>query len=100
MTGFGSAIGKLIDLDAVNTFDDIESLIQKISSRDINQDLNNLIGRLDDLRSVAVKIGNDQRLFFHYLFRELFDNKSDGYLNFGDAINQAYSQYERRTKMD
>jgi hypothetical protein len=98
MTGFGSAIGKLIDLNAVKTFDEIEGLIRKISSRNMIEDLNNLIGRLDDLRSVAVKIGNDQRLFFHYLFRELFDNKSDGYLNFGEAIHQAYSQYERRTK--
>jgi hypothetical protein len=98
MTGFGSAIGKLVDLNAIKNFEDIEVLIQKIKSNDITEDLNNLIERLDNLRSVAVKIGNDQRLFFHYLFRELFDNKSDGYLSFGEAINQAYSQYERRTK--
>ena len=98
MTGFGSAIGKLIDLGAIKSFEDIESNIEKIYSRNIADDFDNLIGRLDDLRSVAVKIGNDQRLLFHYLFRELFDNRSDGYLNFGEAINQAYSQYERRTK--
>lgn len=98
MTGFGSAIGKLVDLNIVDDFDQIESLIQRIKSDDIVEDLNNLIGKLDDLRSVAVKIGNDQRLFFHYLFRELFDEKSDGFLSFGGAINQAYSQYERRTK--
>ncbi len=98
MTGFGSAIGKLIDLGAIKSFEDIEANIEKIYSRNIADDFDNLIGRLDDLRSVAVKIGNDQRLLFHYLFRELFDNRSDGYLNFGEAINQAYSQYERRTK--
>lgn len=98
MTGFGSAVGKLIDLNAVKTFDDIENLITNISSQDFNDDLNNLTRRLDELRSVAVKIGNDQRLYFHYLFRELFDNKSDGYLCFGEAINLAYNQYERRTK--
>ena len=98
MTGFGSAIGKLVDLGAIKTFEEVEELIQNINSHEIAEDLNNLIGRLDDLRSVAVRIGNDQRLFFHYLFRELFDNRSDAYLNFGDAINQAYSQYERRTK--
>lgn len=98
MTGFGSAVGKLVDLNAVIDFDEVERLIQGIKSEDIVEDLNNLIGKLDDLRSVAVKIGNDQRLFFHYLFREIFDKKSDGFLSFGEAINQAYSQYERRTK--
>lgn len=98
MTGFGSAVGKLIDLKAIKNFEEADRLIQQIKIENINDDLSNLIGKLDDLRSVAVKIGNDQRLFFHYLFRELFDNKSDGFLRFGEAINQAYSQYERRTK--
>ena len=99
MTGFGSAIGKLIDLEAIKNFDQLEELIKKVESYNIAEDLSNLIGKLDDLRAFAVKIGNDQRLFFHYLFRELFDNKADGYLNFGESINQAYNQYERRTKM-
>jgi hypothetical protein len=98
MTGFGSAIGKLVDLDAVKGFDEIQNLIPKIKSQDISEDLNNLITKLDSLRSVAVKIGNDQRIFFHYLFREIFDDKSDSYLNFGESVNQAYMQYERRTK--
>jgi hypothetical protein len=98
MTGFGSAIGKLIDLKAINNFGDIKEMIKKIESGDIGNDLYILIARLDDLRSVAVKIGNDQRLFFHYFFREIFDNKSDSFLKFGESINQAYSQYERRTK--
>lgn len=98
MTGFGSAIGKLVDLNAVKNFDEVLELIPKITSTDIQEDLNNLIGKLDNLRSVAVKIGNDQRIFFHYLFREIFDNKSDSYLNFGESVNQGYMQYERRTK--
>jgi hypothetical protein len=98
MTGFGSAVGKLVDLKAIQSLDDIQGMIGSVTSDDINEDLNNLIGRLDNLRSVAVKIGNDQRIFFHYFFREIFDNKSDGFLKFGESVNQAYSQYERRTK--
>ena len=98
MTGFGSSIGKLIDLEAVSSFDDIEGLIDKINSKNINQELDNFIIQLDNLRADAKKIGNDQRIFFHYFFRELFDKKSDGYLSLGESINQAYSQYIRRTK--
>lgn len=98
LTGFGSAIGKLSDLGVITGLDDIKNLIEKIKTSDPGSDFNNLIVRLDDLRSTAKKIGNDQRIFFHYFFREMFDNKSDGYLSLGDSIYQAYSQYERRTK--
>lgn len=98
MTGFGSAVGKLIDLNAVKGLDGIQQLINQINSSNPHEDFNNLIVRLDELRSVAKKIGNDQRVFFHYFFRELFDDRSDGFLKFGESIDQAFSQYERRTK--
>ncbi len=98
MTGFGSAVGKLIDLNAVKGLDGIQQLINQIISSNPHEDFNNLIVRLDELRSVAKKIGNDQRVFFHYFFRELFDDRSDGFLKFGESIDQAFNQYERRTK--
>lgn len=98
MTGFGSAIGKLTDLKAIHSLEEIKMLTEQIVATDSQEDFNALTVRLDDLRSIAKKIGNDQRIFFHYFFRELFDNKSDGYLKLGEAISQAYSQYERRTK--
>lgn len=98
MTGFGSAIGKLIDLSALNSFEDVDELIEKIISKNIDQELDNLVIQLDNLRADAKKIGNDQRIFFHYFFRELFDKKSDSYLSLGESISQAYSQYIRRTK--
>ena len=96
MTGFGSALGKLLDFKAIKSVKDISDLVKKLNSKDIDDDLNTLIIKLDKIRMAAKKIGNDQRLFFHCFFRELFDKKSDGYLNISQAIIEAYNQYERK----
>ena len=98
MTGFGSAIGKLIDFNIINDFTDVEQLIEKIDIPNPKETLNNLILKLDKIRTSAKKIGNDQRMFFHFLFRELFDKKGDAYLNLDKAIEEAYSTYIRKTQ--
>jgi hypothetical protein len=98
MTGFGSAISKLISMGALKDFDEVKELITSIKSIDINADLDNLIIKLDDIRLKSKKIGNDQRLFFHYFFRELFDRQSDAFLNISEAIAEAFNQYERKTQ--
>lgn len=98
MTGFGSGVGKLLDFKAIDKTSDLIELINKLECAEIDKVLNNLIIKLDTIRQVAKKIGNDQRLFFHFFFRELFDKKSDGYLNIQNSINEAYSQYERKTQ--
>ena len=96
MTGFGSALGKLLDFKAIKSVKDISDLVKKLNIKDIDDDLNTLIIKLDKIRSAAKKIGTDQTLFFHCFFRELFDKKSDGYLNISQAIIEAYNQYERK----
>jgi hypothetical protein len=98
MTGFGSAIGKLIDFNSINKLNDIPELYQQIELGDINESLNNYIYKLDFIRRVAKKIGNDQRMFFHHFFRELFDKKGDSYLNFNKSIDEAFSTYMRKTQ--
>ncbi len=98
MTGFGSALGKLLDNGAIEKTADVSIMISELKSDNICNDLNAILIRLDSIRVVAKKIGNDQRMFFHFFFRELFDNKSDGYLNIENSVNEAYKQYERKTK--
>ncbi|SHK63675.1 hypothetical protein SAMN04488007_3468 [Maribacter aquivivus] len=98
MTGFGSAIGKLIDFKSIDKLNDVPNLYKDIDLGDINDTFNNYIARLDYIRRVAKKIGNDQRMFFHHLFRELFDKKGDSYLNFNKSIDEAFSTYLRKTQ--
>ena len=98
MTGFGSAVGKLLDFKAIQKVSDINELIEQLQDSNIENNLNAMIIKLDNIRIIAKKIGNDQRMFFHFFFRELFDKKSDAFLNIGSAVNEAYSQYERKTQ--
>lgn len=98
MTGFGSAIGKLIDFNSIEDLNDIPNLFNDIQLGDVNSSFNNYIAKLDYIRRVAKKIGNDQRMFFHHFFRELFDKKSDSYLDFNKSIDEAFSTYLRKTQ--
>jgi hypothetical protein len=98
MTGFGSAIGKLIDFKSIDKLNDIPELYEQIDLGDVNESLNNFIYKLDFIRKVAKKIGNDQRMFFHHFFRELFDDKGDSYLNFNKSLDEAFSTYMRKTQ--
>ncbi len=98
MTGFGSAVGKLVDFELVSSLEEVEKLYVKINFSNVNEDLDDLIVKLDLIRQLAKKIGNDQRMFFHFFFRELFDKKGDAYLNIGSAIDEAYKSYERKTQ--
>lgn len=97
MTGFGSALGKLIDLDLLENLTDVAGLIEEIIMEDENKTIELLLHKLDEIKRDAKKIGNDQRMFFHFFFRELFDKKGDAYLNINMAINEAYSSYIRKT---
>lgn len=98
MTGFGSAIGKLIDFKSLKSINEVEVLYKSINIGDVNLTFNNYITKLDYIRRVAKKIGNDQRMFFHHLFRELFDSKGDAYLDFNKSIEEAFSTYLRKTQ--
>lgn len=97
MTGFGSAVGKLIDFNAIVSTKDLNKIIDDIQSEDVTDALNLLIIKLDKIRTTAKKIGNDQRMFFHFFFRELLDPKSDSFKNLNNAVFEGYKQYERKT---
>ncbi len=98
MTGFGSAIGKLIDFGIIENITDAIELIQKVDVSNPEETFPNLLSKLDKIRTVAKKIGNDQRMFFHFMFRELFDKKGDSYLNMNKSVDEAYSTYLRKTQ--
>ena len=98
MTGFGSAIGKLIDFELLEDITSVVDLFDNVTFSNEEDSFNNLIVKLDKIRIVAKKIGNDQRMFFHFFFRELFDNKGEAYLNINSSIDEAYSTYLRKTQ--
>lgn len=98
MTGLGSAIGKLVDFQSINEIKEVNNILDDISIDNIEGAFNNLLTKLDKIRTVAKKIGNDQRMFFHFLFREIFNKKGEAYLNFNKAIDEAYLTYQSKTQ--
>ncbi len=96
MTAIGAAIGFLKDQELIEGFDNILNDIPKIKFKgDVNSSINNLLYKLDDIRKNATKIGNAQRAYFYYFFRELFNKYGDSYLSINEAIENAFKRYRQ-----
>ena len=94
MTGFGAAVGFLKDKHLINSFDDINQKITQINLSNNDQSfLDELILTLDDISKTARKIGNSQRMYFYYFFRELFSSESDSYLSIDKSIESSFKKY-------
>lgn len=98
LTGFGAALGKLIDTKEINGIKDLFGIIESIAAETIKEGLNEMLIDLDKVRQDARKIGNDQRLYFFFFFRKLLAKTSDSYLNIIKSAEEAYKHYERETK--
>lgn len=95
LTGFGAAIGKLIDQRTYENIAAIYDRIKDVNPSDVEEGLDLLISKMDVVRSNAKKIGNDQRLFFFQYFRGLLDYEAESFMNIKRAVEYAFRQYER-----
>lgn len=96
MTGYGNAIATLCDLGMLKSFKDVDNLIDNIQFSNVENDIYVMLKHLDNVRKYAKKIGNDQRLYFYFFFKYLFDKEQDSYLNFSASEKKAYHSYERQ----
>ncbi|MCO5385372.1 MAG: hypothetical protein NHB14_05860 [Desulfosporosinus sp.] len=92
MTGFGAAVGKLIDTEAITEYDEIDSIIDSIRLKDYISILN-LHFILLNIKNEAKNIGTEHRRYYYCLFRELFNKNSDSYQDFDKAISSAFKIY-------
>ena len=96
LTGFGAAVGKMKDRLVITAITDIskhtEHLLQKYTE-EATEWIGELLLNLDRIKNSAKKIGNAQRMFFHYFFRELFNEGGDSFLNLDAAVKDAYNKY-------
>lgn len=97
LTGFGAAVGKLIDKGIIDKIVTLKTETDQNDFEDLTSGLDLLIIKLENVRNNAKKIGNDQRLFFFHFYRGLLSNGSDSYMNVRLAVEYAYNQYERET---
>jgi hypothetical protein len=83
ISGFGAAIGKLIDYEVLSGIDDIDDIVNDINIEDANVFLEEINNSLLWLKNHSKKIGNAQRNFFTFFFRDLLNKESD---SFGDPL--------------
>jgi len=94
LTGFGAAVGKLKDNGIISSFEDIVNCLQTLKNKNNGHEwLLEMLKNFDIIRNTSKKIGNAQRMYFQYFFRELFNPESDSYLNLSDAAANAYDKY-------
>lgn len=99
LTGFGAALGKLFNSKVITSFNQVREIINQISfENDSHESINELVRILDEISNWSKKIGNDQRMFFMFFFRELFDSKGEPFKNIDKSISEAYSMYKRKTQ--
>ncbi len=98
-TGFGAAIGKMKDRGLIQDFNEVKELIQELEmdSEDIEDFLEKLNEKFSWIKKNASKIGNAQRNYFQFFYRELFNKESSSYMNLLESVDSAfdiyYSQY-------
>lgn len=95
MTGYGKAIATLQDLGIIKDFNHVKSLLTGINGATAEMGFNELLTKLDLVRGLAKKIGNDQRLYFYHFFKKMFDFNESSYLDIYQSAISAFSEYER-----
>jgi hypothetical protein len=94
MSGFGAAIGKLKELEVLDGLTEASKLIGTVKfEADAANAMDSLLQKMFYIQMNARKIGNEQRFFFMYLFRELFNRNSDSYLTIDRAIESGFKVY-------
>ncbi len=95
LTGFGAAVGRLKNFNKLPSFEELNSLLDKIETgeNEINEWFIELLLGLDKVKADSKKIGNGQRMLFQYFFRELFNSESDSYLNLYNSAINSYQKY-------
>lgn len=94
LSAFGAAAGKLKDFGIIDNFNSLIPTIENIKfETDPYRGLIKLLRVLDEIRLKAKKIGNAQRMYFTYFFRELFNKNTDSFTVIEQAVENAYQKY-------
>lgn len=94
MSGLGAALGKLIDRERVLSLESALDLVIKVNSANPAEFLIKINTSLDWLKNNTSKIGNAQRNFFTFFFRDLLNDESDSFLDLNESAESALRKYQ------
>ena len=97
MTGYGSALGIMKDKGLIEDFNSIDKIVKDIDKNYEDNDgewFMEFLKKMDMIKNYSKKIGNAQRMFLQYFYRELLNEESDSYANLLIATENAYRKYD------
>lgn len=94
IAGFGAALNFVIENELAKDLGAIDTFINEISTENIENAMNQMIKHLDEIQTNAKKIGNEQRMYFYYFFRSLFNESNEGFKNINKSVFQANKFYK------
>lgn len=94
LTGLGATLKFLKEKRDLN-FEDILKIIPTIPKED-NETIYSLLSSFEYIKNNSKKVGNDQRLYFKILFRNLLDKESESFKNLKESIRLAGNRIEER----
>ncbi len=97
MTGYGSAIGIMKGKELIRDFNSIDKIVKDIDNKyteDNGEWFMEFLKRMDMIKKYSKKIGNAQRMFLQYFYRELLNEESDSYADLLKATENAYRKYD------
>lgn len=94
MSGFGAAVGKMIDFEMIRNFDDLDTIIEGFGIDEPVDFLEEINNSLDWIKSNTKKIGNAQRSYFQFFFRDLINKDSDSFGRPQLAASSALRKYQ------
>ena len=98
LTGYGAAMGIMKDKGIIEDFDSLDKIVEDIEKNYVDDEegewFMEFLKRMDMIKVKAKKIGNAQRMYLEYFFRELFNEESDSYADLLQAVENGYRKYD------
>lgn len=94
ISGFGAAVGKLLDFGALSSLSEISSIAEGLIIDNPNELLEEINDSLFWLKNNSKKIGNAQRSYFAFFFRDLLNKDTDTFKNPYLSSKSALRKYQ------
>jgi hypothetical protein len=95
VSGFGAAVGRLKDFGLISGFESIREYVKDLNFDKGKEELLTEINKkLFWINSNSKKIGNAQRMYFQYFFREIFNPQGDYFCKPDLAVGSAFQKYQ------
>jgi len=98
LTGYGAAIGIMKDKGIIQNFEALDVVVKDIRECYVDDEDGEwfmvFLKHMDTIKAKSKKIGNAQRMYLQYFYRELFNDESDSYANLLQAVENGYWKYD------